>query len=155
VHELNALLLEFGVVFQEPAGKHRREHRAGFRISGFFDPDVQIQVVDETNVIIRTGIEVINIGRDRVAFFVHTGDTADNAVAHHCANIFGIVAEGFDVIDTALNAANSNVQKLIQVHFNPACVRITKNGGQTLRSDALEILVIDRYLNALSTRIKA
>ena len=56
MHELNALLLEFGVVFQEPAGKHRREHRAGFRIAGFFNPDVQVHVIDETNVIIGAGI---------------------------------------------------------------------------------------------------
>ena len=132
MHELNALLLEFGVVFQEPAGKHCREHRAGFRISGFLNPDVQVHVIDETYVIIGTCIEVINIRGDRVALFVHTGDTADNAVAHNSSHVFGIVAERFNVIDTAFDASNRNVQKLLQLHFDPAGMRITKNRGQTL-----------------------
>ena len=154
MHEFHALLAEVFAVGEEPAGKHGREHAVGFRIAGFTPPDVEVLGVDCVNVSLRAAVEIIDIGCDGFAVFVHAADAADDAVTHDGGDVGRTVAFALDGLDGLLHALDGDVEKLIDVHLHPAGLRVVQSGGKRVRRDRIEVFVVDGNLNRLRAGIE-
>ena len=154
VHELGAAFAEAGHVIHKPAGEQGGEHAFGRGVARFASPDVEVPAVDEGLVFGGARIEVVHVRGDRVALGVDARDAADDAVAHDGAHVGGVEAGRADLGAAIGHALNGEGQVFVDVHVDPAGMRVGERGRVGAAGDATHLVVVHGDFHALGAGVE-